>query len=81
MNSFLSSLLLLIISCLTTATALLASADFKFSDHSSISEEGSPLPMGFARPLNVDPKLDCSIKELAWEFAKKLLPQVRMPIK
>lgn len=26
-------------------------------------------------PLNVDPTLDCAISELAWEFAKKLLPQ------
>ena len=33
------------------------------------------LPKGSATPLNVDPKLDCAIKELAWEYAKKLLPQ------
>jgi hypothetical protein len=35
------------------------------------------LPRGFPRPLNVDPELDCAVKELAWEYAKKLLPQVR----
>ena len=33
------------------------------------------LPRASASPLNVDPKLDCAIKELAWDFAKKLLPQ------
>lgn len=26
-------------------------------------------------PLNVDTRLDCAISELAWDFAKKLLPQ------
>ena len=26
-------------------------------------------------PINVDPALDCAIRELAWDFAKKLLPQ------
>lgn len=25
-------------------------------------------------PTNIDPKLDCGIKELAWDYAKKLLP-------
>ena len=34
------------------------------------------LPRAFARPFNVDPELDCAVKELAWEYAKKLLPQV-----
>ena len=34
------------------------------------------LPRAFARPLNVDQELDCAVKELAWEYAKKLLPQV-----
>ena len=34
-----------------------------------------PLPRASASPLNVDSKLDCAIKELAWDFAKKLLPQ------
>ena len=34
-----------------------------------------PFPRASASPLNVDPKLDCAIKELAWDFAKKLLPQ------
>ena len=27
------------------------------------------------RPSTVDPKLDCAIRELAWEYAKKLQPQ------
>ena len=35
------------------------------------------LPRASARPFNVDPELDCAVKELAWEYAKKLLPQVR----
>ena len=34
-----------------------------------------PFPRASATPLNVEPKLDCAIKELAWEFAKKLLPR------
>ena len=34
------------------------------------------LPRVFASPLNIDSELDCAIKELAWEFAKKLLPRV-----
>ena len=34
-----------------------------------------PLPRASASPLNVDPKLDCALKELAWDFAKKLLPR------
>ena len=43
----------------------------------SCSELGraKPLPRASATPLNIDPSLDCSLKELAWEFAKKLLPQ------
>lgn len=39
-------------------------------------KEGTPLPMGSARPQNMDAGIDCDIKELAWEYAKKLLPQV-----
>ena len=27
-------------------------------------------------PLNIDPTVDCALKELAWTYAKKLLPQV-----
>lgn len=34
-----------------------------------------PLPRATARPVNVDPDLDCAIKELAWEHAKQLLPR------
>ena len=34
------------------------------------------LSRAYASPLNVDPKLDCAIKELAWEYAEKLLPRV-----
>ena len=36
-----------------------------------------PLPLASARPHSADPGIDCSIKELAWEYSKKLLPQVR----
>ena len=35
--------------------------------------EGSPLPRASAKPVNVDPKLDCAVKELAWDFANQLL--------
>ena len=34
------------------------------------------LSRAYASPLNVDPKLDCAVKELAWEYGKKLQPQV-----
>ena len=34
------------------------------------------LPRAFASPLNVDSELDCALKKLAWEYAKKLLPRV-----
>ena len=34
-----------------------------------------PLPKAYQSPLNVDPALDCAIKELALEFARKLQPQ------
>ena len=35
-----------------------------------------PLPRAFGSPLNVDPNVDCTIKNLAWEYAKKLIPRV-----
>ena len=38
------------------------------------SEGGSPLPRASAKPVNVDPKLDCAIKKLAWDFGNQLLP-------
>ena len=34
-----------------------------------------PLPLATARPVNVDLDLDCAIRELAWEYAKRLLPR------
>ena len=37
-----------------------------------------PLPRAFGSPQNVDPKIDCVIKNLAWEYAKKLIPRVKM---
>ena len=39
------------------------------------NEGGSPLPRAGAKPVNVDPKLDCAIKELAWDFANQLLSE------
>ncbi len=39
-------------------------------------DANTSLPRAFVKPLNVDPELDCAVKELAWEYAKKLLPQV-----
>ena len=35
-----------------------------------------PLPRAYGSPLNVDAEVDCAIKVLAWEYAKKLLPRV-----
>ncbi len=37
--------------------------------------DGSPLSRASAKPVNVDPKLDCAIKELAWDFANQLLTE------
>ena len=36
--------------------------------------KGASLPRAYAKPPNADPKLDCAVKELAWEYAKKLQP-------
>ena len=38
-----------------------------------VPDEKSPLPRASAKPVNVDPKLDCAIKELAWDFANQLM--------
>ena len=35
-----------------------------------------PLPKAYGSPLNVDPEVDCAVKALAWEYAKKLQPRV-----
>ena len=35
-----------------------------------------PLPRAYGSPLNVDQEVDCAVKVLAWEYAKKLLPRV-----
>ena len=40
-----------------------------------VPNEGSPLPRATAKPVNVDPKLDCAVKELAWEFVNQLLSE------
>ena len=47
-----------------------------YADRQGRTKEGAPLPMAFARPVNVDQGIDCAVKELAWEYAKKLQPQV-----
>ena len=47
-----------------------------YAGHSGLAKEGAPLPMAFARPVDVDQDIDCAVKELAWEYAKKLQPQV-----
>ena len=36
---------------------------------------GTPLPRASAKPVNVDPKLDCAIKELAWSFGNQMLTE------
>ena len=33
-----------------------------------------PLPKALPSPANIDPKLDCDIKHLAWDYARKLQP-------
>jgi hypothetical protein len=47
-----------------------------YADGRGRAKEGASLPMAFARPVNVDQGIDCAVKELAWEYAKKLQPQV-----
>jgi hypothetical protein len=42
------------------------------------SRRHGPLPRAFGSPQNVDPKIDCVIKNLAWEYAKKLIPRVKI---
>ena len=37
-----------------------------------------PLPRALGNPVNVDFDVDCAIKVLAWEYAKKLLPRVSL---
>ena len=37
-----------------------------------------PLPRAFGSPQYVDLEIDCVIKNLAWEYAKKLIPRVRV---
>ena len=39
-----------------------------------------PLPRAFGSPQNVDLGIDCVIKNLAWEYAKKLVPRVRISL-
>ena len=42
---------------------------------SALDERHGPLQRASASPINVDASLDCAIKELAWDYAKKLLPR------
>ena len=64
---------LLITAVFCVSISVLATADYGSYTKQKV---GTPLPMGSARPLYVDTGMDCDIKELAWEYAKKLLPQV-----
>ena len=43
---------------------------------STSHESNSQLPKAHGSPLNIDPKVDCALKQLAWEYAKRLLPKV-----
>ena len=57
---------------------LLGSCSFTgwlISRASALDERHGPLQRASASPINVDASLDCSIKELAWDYAKKLLPR------
>jgi hypothetical protein len=38
------------------------------------SADNGPLPKASASPANVDPELDCDLRALAWDYARKLLP-------
>lgn len=39
-----------------------------------------PLPLASASPWNVEDDMDCVVKTLAWEFAKKILPRVSLQV-
>ena len=43
---------------------------------SAVSSSNGPLPRAYGSPINVDAEVDCAVKVLAWEYAKKLLPRV-----
>jgi hypothetical protein len=62
--------LFLLVFCLLTLRSRLAEGV------PSTHGRGEQLSRAFASPMNVDPRLDCALKELAWEYAKKLLPRV-----
>lgn len=59
---------------LFSSTVLLRLAEGRSTPSTGSYQE--KLPRAFASPLNVDSELDCAIKGLAWEYAKKLLPRV-----
>ena len=60
--------------CLTLVLLCVALADSAVSPAARTSN--GPLPRAYGSPLNVDAEVDCAIKVLAWEYAKKLLPRV-----
>lgn len=41
----------------------------------ALGEHHGPLSRASASPVNVDPSLDCALKELAWDFAKRIVPR------
>ena len=53
----------------TCAVLLLVSASL------ALGEVHGSLPRAAAVPVGVDTSLDCALKELAWDYAKKLLPR------
>ena len=40
------------------------------------TNHGKPLPLALAKPSNVAPDVDCAFKELAWDYAQKLMTTV-----
>ena len=72
-------MLLLVVLCVCLE---LASASFSPSDGHGYFDggPGKPLGMAFAKPPNVATDLDCAIKELAYDYAKKLLTNVSVLI-
>ncbi len=46
-----------------------------YSLDARLNKPAPPLPISKTIPDTTDPEIDCVVKELAWEFAKKLQPQ------
>lgn len=66
----------MLVKTILLCVATILCVEIQLSAQENDIQDQTWLPRAHARPVNVDPKVDCAVKELAWEYAKKLLPQV-----